>query len=124
MIVVDQRPAISSGRKQAMPDPTPGGTPATTTPSPLPDPAQAERWVRWAISCVVLVGFFFVVYVLLNRNNTDLKDMSNVLFTLLGALGAAFTQVMNYWSGSSKGSSDKTQILNQQLANPPAPSGR
>ena len=27
------------------------------------------------------------------------------------ALGAAFTQVVNYWLGSSKGSSDKTDLL-------------
>jgi hypothetical protein len=39
------------------------------------------------------------------------NGLQNVLFTLLGALGAAFTQVVNFWLGSSKGSSDKTDLL-------------
>jgi hypothetical protein len=39
------------------------------------------------------------------------NPLQNVLFTLLGALGAAFTQVVNFWLGSSKGSSDKTDFL-------------
>ena len=42
---------------------------------------------------------------------TTPNSLQNVLFTLLGALGAAFTQVVNYWLGSSKGSSDKTDLL-------------
>jgi len=42
---------------------------------------------------------------------TTPNNLQNVLFTLLGALGAAFTQVVNYWLGSSKGSSDKTDLL-------------
>lgn len=42
---------------------------------------------------------------------TNPNNLQNVLFTLLGALGAAFTQVMNFWLGSSKGSSDKTDLL-------------
>jgi hypothetical protein len=42
--------------------------------------------------------------------------VQNVLFTLLGALGAAFTQVVNFWLGSSKGSSDKTALI--AAANP------
>jgi len=42
---------------------------------------------------------------------TNPNSLQNVLFTLLGALGAAFTQVVNFWLGSSKGSSDKTDLL-------------
>lgn len=42
---------------------------------------------------------------------TGSSGLQNVLFTFLGALGAAFTQVMNYWLGSSKGSSDKTDFM-------------
>ena len=43
--------------------------------------------------------------------NPNPSNLQNVLFTLLGALGAAFTQVVNFWLGSSKGSSDKTDLL-------------
>jgi hypothetical protein len=42
---------------------------------------------------------------------TATNSLQNVLFTLLAALGAAFTQVVNFWLGSSKGSSDKTDLL-------------
>jgi len=48
--------------------------------------------------------------------NSSPSGLQNVLFTLLGALGAAFTQVVNFWLGSSKGSSDKTALL--AAANP------
>lgn len=45
------------------------------------------------------------------ESNATPTGLQNVLFTLLGALGAAFTQVVNYWLGSSKGSADKTTFL-------------
>jgi hypothetical protein len=48
--------------------------------------------------------------------NSSPNGVQNVLFTLLGALGAAFTQVVNFWMGSSKGSSDKTALI--AAANP------
>jgi hypothetical protein len=48
--------------------------------------------------------------------NSSPNSLQNVLFTLLGALGAAFTQVVNFWLGSSKGSSDKTALI--AAANP------
>lgn len=48
--------------------------------------------------------------------NSNSGGLQNVLFTLLGALGAAFTQVVNFWLGSSKGSSDKTALI--AAANP------
>jgi hypothetical protein len=48
--------------------------------------------------------------------NSSPGGLQNVLFTLLGALGAAFTQVVNFWLGSSKGSSDKTALI--AAANP------
>jgi hypothetical protein len=61
--------------------------------------------------------------------NTMPSGLQNVLFTLLGALGAAFAQVVNYWLGSSKGSADKTTFLansiplqdQRQGTTPPSP---
>jgi hypothetical protein len=52
----------------------------------------------------------------LSPANSSPNGLDNVLFTLLGALGAAFTQVVNFWLGSSKGSSDKTALI--AAANP------
>ena len=73
--------------------------------------------MRWIVSLAVLFGFFTMVYMLLTREATQFEKMGNiqnVLFTLLGALAAAFTQVINYWLGSSKGSADKTELLTTQ----------
>jgi len=78
----------------------------------------AYMWVGPVLSFAVLVGFFTMLYCLLNGKTSELKDLGgvqNVLFTLLGALGAAFTQVINYWLGSSKGSSDKTLLIGSSI---------
>jgi len=74
----------------------------------------AYMWVGPALSFAVLAGFFVMLWSLLHIDATTmakLGNVENVLFTLLGALGAAFTQVINYWLGSSKGSADKTSML-------------
>jgi hypothetical protein len=100
--------------------------PASSHPSELWGAPQAQpefrtveltssyRWAAPAISLVVLFGFFAILYALLSRGSDSFKkmgDFKDVLFTLLGVLGAAFTQVLSYWLGSSKGSSDKTGLL-------------
>jgi hypothetical protein len=83
-------------------------------------PARGYMWVAPIISFAIIAGFFSMLTVLLVQNQhpppatTTPSGLQNVLFTLLGALGAAFTQVVNFWLGSSKGSSDKTDILAAQ----------
>ncbi len=87
------------------------------SPSPnLGSPTAAYRWVIPIISGIILLGFFTLLGLLLrgNANWNNIGDIKSVLFTLLGALGAAFTQVVNYWLGSSKGSADKTNLLASQ----------
>jgi hypothetical protein len=80
-------------------------------------------WVGPIISFAIIAGFFTMLGVLLWQQQRPASappstpaGLQNVLFTLLGALGAAFTQVVNFWLGSSKGSSDKTDLL---AASPP-----
>ena len=76
------------------------------------NPSFEYTWVAPGISGIILIGFFILLGILLWRKDwSNLGDIKNVLFTLLGALGAAFTQVVNYWLGSSKGSADKTNLL-------------
>ena len=61
--------------------------------------------LAWTIVC----GFFGMTGVL-----TFVKlppDSTGVVFLLFGALVAGFTQVVNYFFGSSKSSSDKTKLL-------------
>jgi hypothetical protein len=101
------------------------GTPPPGTPPPgTPPPEQTTAppsfmWVNPTISGVILIGFFIMLAILMTRNGADVEKLGglqNVLFTLLGALAAAFTQVVNYWLGSSKGSADKTGLLQQNAA--------
>lgn len=89
---------------------------ASAQSPPAPGFTPAFVWVSPVLSGTVLIGFFIMLAVLLTRGDkvSNMKDIQNVLFTLLGALGAAFTQVVNYWLGSSKGSADKTNLLASQ----------
>lgn len=61
---------------------------------------------------VVVVGIMIIValliYVELPSGNRD------VLFILVGTLAAKFSDVVSYFYGSSKGSSDKTTIITKQ----------
>ena len=93
------------------------------SPSILSSP-RILSYFSAVISLFVLFGFFTMLFVLLTRDATSFENMGNiqnVLFTLLGALAAAFTQVVNYWLGSSKESADKTQLLidKKDAARPP-----
>lgn len=92
------------------------------TPS-VSAPARGYMWVGPIISFAIIAGFFTMLGILMWQQHsasttagTSPSGLQNVLFTLLGALGAAFTQVVNFWLGSSKGSSDKTDLL---AASPP-----
>jgi len=71
---------------------------------------HGSAWAAPVVSLVVSIGFFIMLYVVLNKAQVEISD---VAFIMLGSLAAGFTQVLNYWLGSSKGSSDKTQLLNR-----------
>ena len=66
-------------------------------------------WFMFALGAIIALGFFATLYILcfveVSATNTDLLQIA------LGAEIAAFIQVVQYFFGSSKGSSDKTEIL-------------
>ena len=64
----------------------------------------------YVLAWLVVGGFFISIGTLIFQKLPD--DSTGVVFLLFGALIAGFTQVMNYFFGSSKGSADKTQLLN------------
>jgi len=64
----------------------------------------------YVLAWLVVGGFFISIGVLIFQKLPD--DSTGVVYLLFGALIAGFTQVMNYFFGSSKGSSDKTKLLN------------
>ena len=63
----------------------------------------------YVLAWTIVAGFFSLTGVL-----TFVKlptDSTGVVFLLFGALVAGFTQIVNYFFGSSKSSSDKTKML-------------
>jgi len=94
------------------------------SPPPIPkaQPIQMLRgrpaaleWVVPFVSVMVLAGFFCTMALLMLSNSISaMGEAKDVLFVLLGVLGAAFVQVVNYWLGSSKGSADQTSVLLQR----------
>jgi hypothetical protein len=67
---------------------------------------SAAAWVTGVVALVVIVGFFGMLHQVLSR------DMVNEpALILLGSLGTAFGAVVNYYLGSSLGSTKKTGML-------------
>jgi len=65
--------------------------------------------VQAALAFVVSFGFFAVLYFLLIMK--DGGAMRDALLIMVGALGAAFGAIVNYYFGSSSGSAAKNQLL-------------
>lgn len=79
------------------------------------DLARAGSGVQWApvlVSCIVLVSFAIVVWVVLTQEMPPRSEaLANVL---MGTLAAMATAVVNYWVGSSAGSAAKNTLLMQK----------
>jgi hypothetical protein len=76
--------------------------------------AQSGSVIAWgapAVSTLVTLGFFLTLGLFISRT-LDLPDFQQaVVNVLLGYLGAAFQQVVNYWLGSSRDSQVKTNLI-------------
>lgn len=73
----------------------------------------------YSLGALVVIGFFSTLIVLIIKGAD--KETQNLL---LGALIAAFSTVVGYFYGSSKGSQEKDELLansNQNNQNPPTP---
>jgi drug/metabolite transporter (DMT)-like permease len=65
---------------------------------------------------IIMIAFFIILGLLIFHSMpTDNKD---VLYLIIGALIGFASNVVNYFYGSSKGSADKTDILNKKTDNP------
>jgi len=87
--------------------------------------AVAGSQIQWApslVSVIVVVGFFATLLILLKGGINFSDTVGQVLLILVGSLVAYMNQVVNYWLGSSAGSSDKSaQIANLTGASVPPP---
>lgn len=63
----------------------------------------------YILAWVVIAGFFGLVGLLIYRPLP--QDSTGVVFLLFGAIASGFTAILGYFFGSSKGSSEKTELL-------------
>lgn len=67
-------------------------------------------WVAPTVSFLVMIGFYALLGILIIFfNNKDISQ-NQLINICIGALVAAFSTVVNFWLGSSKGSQDKDQV--------------
>jgi hypothetical protein len=71
---------------------------------------DTKDWVPKVLAIVIMFGFFgILIWMLLNGMP---KTGTEALLMMLGALGTAWTGVVNFYYGSSAGSKAKTDALN------------
>lgn len=71
-------------------------------------------WGRVLVSTIVVFGFIGVTVLYMTRK-LDGAAVPEILSILLGALATNFTAVVGYWIGSSSGSAQKDNAI-QNLA--------
>jgi len=74
----------------------------------------------YVLAWSVVLGFFSLVGMLLyfSYNKTEIVDKTGVLFMLLGALSTGFGMVLQYFFGSSAGSTAKTAMMEKMKVGP------
>lgn len=77
---------------------------------------KVKEIFQYALGALIVIGFFFILYIIfkmvLPEGNKDIGLL------VIGALIAKFGDVVAYFFGSSKGSADKTEILNKSNNEP------
>jgi len=73
---------------------------------------KAKDIYMYALGAMVVIGFFVVLYVVFKVEMPPANKEIGLI--LLGVLGAKFGDVIGYFFGSSKGSADKTALINNQ----------
>jgi len=71
-----------------------------------------ELWkqiFQYALGALVAVGLYWITYLLIMKAAPE--SNKDALLIVLGVLAAAFANVVGYFFGSSKGSSDKNDII-------------
>jgi drug/metabolite transporter (DMT)-like permease len=73
---------------------------------------NAKNSFQYVLGGLIVIGFFVLLYLLIrNEVPTQNKDLLNLV---VGALIGSFATVVGYFYGSSKGSAEKTEIMQQQ----------
>lgn len=72
---------------------------------------HGAAWATTAVAVIVTCGFFWMLYVVIAGKGED--TTSDAALMLLGVMGSGFGAVINYYLGSSLGSSRKTALLSR-----------
>lgn len=67
---------------------------------------KAKEIYMYALGALVALGFFAITIFLIWRGTYN-----EAVMLIIGALIGAFTTVVGYFFGSSKGSADKTEMM-------------
>lgn len=74
--------------------------------------------VQAGLSLAYTIGYFTTLWLMIGGYTEIAEGHSEVVNTLIGALGAVQVQVVNFWFGSSRGSKEKTEALaNMKVVN-------
>ena len=70
---------------------------------------------QYVLGALIVLGFFILLYLLVRAEVPERnKDLLNLI---VGALIGSFATVVGYFYGSSKGSAEKNEMLNQNKPN-------
>lgn len=72
---------------------------------------ETKSWAPAILATVTVIGFFGVLIALISGEAVFPKEYELMVGSMFGALGAAMTQVYNYYFGSSAGSEQKNALL-------------
>lgn len=78
--------------------------------------AAHDSWTPRGLGLIVTIGFFGVLYYIITHGVAQDTSGGAVVLVLLGSLGTAFTQVLNYFFGSTSQSAAKTDMLGKAAA--------
>jgi hypothetical protein len=70
-----------------------------------------STWPLYMLASIIVVGFFGLLITLITMEGAVTADKERYIFLMLGSLVTSFAGVIQYFFGSSKGSSDKTALL-------------
>jgi uncharacterized membrane protein len=68
---------------------------------------------QYVLAGLIITGFFVLLYALVHKEVPEPnKDLLNLI---VGALIGSFATIVGYFFGSSKGSAEKTDVMNKQI---------
>lgn len=68
-----------------------------------------QQIFQYTLAALVAVGLYWLSYLLIMKAAPE--SNKDALLILLGVVAGAFTQVVSYFFGSSKGSAEKNELL-------------